>query len=606
MSRVDVRNALARGSAWVRENNLPWRLVVFGVFALFSVWVGFLKFSPYDAGQLVRNQGYYTIALTFVTWMWCALRVINSGEDFARSRRWCVLAAALAFTGVAVMTTPYTYKVLYDELVIQTTSIALSQDRVVGAIGRAYELWGQLQISMDYVDKRPFFYPFLVSIIHDWTGYRESNAFLLNTALMPLLLLLAYGIARRIGGYAAGWVAMVSLGSFSLLAINATGAGLEMLNLTLVLGLVWTGGYYLEQPAKKDRLSLFVLTAVLLANTRYESGIYIATAGLVVVEGWRRNGAILLPNWVLAAPLLLIPYAWHNSYLSGMPVLWELRAGQEHRFSLDYLTANLGFAVKYFCNFGPEIANSQWLTWAGLAALAGWMTVRYRQRRKWGEVGAMEWSAVACGLGVLANMGLLLAYYWGDLSDPIVSRLSLPLHALTAILIGGAVAWLAKVWRPVVVPVALVTALISYTAWGLPVNQRLNTFNLVDTLQQWEQAVVNARPPMTRFVITDRSPLFWFCQGVSSSSTMRAVTQVHGLAYHWIRHSFDEILVMQELAPEGPDGKLLIVKGAALPDAVKLEVIAQTRIGGRVHRVSKVRDIVLGELPPAKPSSEKP
>lgn len=587
-----------RLSAMICGNRLPWRLVVFGVFSMVAVWVGFLKYSPYDAGQLVRNWGYYTISITFTGWVWCLLRVTRGWIGGLPPGWWRVASAALALTAVAVMTTPYTYKVLYDELVIQTTAIALSQDRVVGAIGRAYELWGRLQISMDYVDKRPFFFPFLVSILHDWTGYREASAFWLNTLLMPVVLGLAYSIGRRLAGTAAGWVALVSLGSFSLLAINATGAGLEMLNLALILGLVWTGGHYLEKPEEGDRLSLFVLTSVLLANTRYESGIYIVTAGLVIFEGWRRDGIIRLPLMTLAAPLFLIPYAWQNSYLSGMPVLWELRAGQEDRFSLDYFTANLAFARRYFGNFGMEIANSQWLTWAGLIAMIGWMVMRARQRRQWGDVGSMEWSAVACGLGVFANLGLLLAYYWGDLSDPIVSRLSLPVHALLAILVGGAVAWLARVWRPVAVPAAIFAALTAYTAWGLPVNQRLNDFNLVAALQRWELSVINDRVPMTRLVITDRSPLFWFCQGISSSSTRRAVTEVRGLAYHWQHHSFDEVLVMQELAPCGPHGEMMVVESAMLPDAVKLESIAQTRIAGRVHRISRIIDIKMDELLP--------
>jgi hypothetical protein len=209
-------------------------------------------------------------------------------------------------------------------------------------------------------------------------------------------------------------------------------------------------------------------------------------------------------------------------------------------------------------------------------------------------------------LGVFANIGLLLSYYWGDLSDPIVSRLSLPLHGVLALLIGCTVAWLAKVWRPSVVPAAIVAALIAYTVWGLPVNQRLNDYNLVEKLQRWELSVVQERAPMTRLVITSRSPLFWFCQGVSSTSIARAGSQVHGLAYHWARHSFDEVLVLQELIQSGRDGSLVLAKESVLPDAVKLEAIAQTRVGLRVHRVSRVTEIKPDELPPQKSSSKEP
>lgn len=56
--------------------------------------------------------------------------------------------------------------------------------------------------SDNYIDKRPLLYPFLVSLAHDLTGYRVLNAFLVNVALHPLLLGLAWWLARRL---AAGW-----------------------------------------------------------------------------------------------------------------------------------------------------------------------------------------------------------------------------------------------------------------------------------------------------------------------------------------------------------------------------------------------------------------
>ena len=582
-------------------------LLVLCAVALVAVWLGFLFFPTHEAGRWVRRCGYYTMALTFAWWVASLVNVVRARGPLRAGLRpgwWRAPAGAAGLTLVALVTAPWIYKVLYDELVIQTTAMTLSQDRAVGAIGRAYELWDKLQISFDYLDKRPFFYPFLVSLLHDLTGYRVANAFILNALLMPVSLLLAHAIARRAGGPGAGRVAMVSLGAFSLLALNATGAGLEMLNLALVLGLVWTGGHYLEKPDEPARLSLLVLTAVLLANTRYESGIYIGTTALVVLEGWRRIGRVELSAAALAAPLLLVPYAWHNTYLSGMPVLWELRPGQEARFSIDYFAHNLRMAGKYFGNFGPGIANSPWLTWAGAVALVGWMGRRAWQRRKWADVDAMEWSLVACGLGVLGNLGLLLAYYWGDLSDPIVSRLALPLHALLAILIGGAVAWWARAYRPGAVREAVVAALVCYTVWGLPTNQSLSDYNHVETLQGWQLGVVEKLPPRTRLVITDRSPLFWFTHGVSSTAPARVHERLAGLGKHWAWGSFDEILVMQELVLESPDGELVPRADSALPEAVKLERVAQTRISGRVHRISRVVEIEVDEAEARPPASE--
>lgn len=579
-------------------------MVLFGLAAVFSVWAGFLWLSSAEAGHWVRRAGYYIIAATFIAWALSATRAIHSVgaiKVWHFIGGWRSTLAAATLTLVALLTTPYEYKVLYDELVIQSTAQSMSHDRVVAAIGRGYEIWGRFQILNDYLDKRPFFYPFLVSLLHDLTGYRAGNAFALNTALMPVLLLLTFGIARRLAGITAGWIALVSLGAFSLLALNATGAGLEMLNLTMVLVVVGSGAWYLEKPSDGTRLSLLILSAVLLANTRYESAIYVATTALVVLEGWRRHGGIQMTPAAVTAPLLLIPYAWHNVYLSGMPALWELREGQEQRFSFEYLATNLEMAKIYFGNFGPGIANSPWLAWAGLVCLISWLARRAWQRRRWGDVSATEWSAVACGLGVLANLGLLLAYYWGDLSDPIVSRLSLPLHALLAILIGATIAWLAKTRYPWIAPAAITTALLVYGTWGLRVNQRMTDFNQVATVQSWQLGVVRELEntnPTTRLIITSQSPLFWFSHGLSSTFHGRVNSRVRLLARHMQWQSFGEVLVMQECAPEGPDGAIVSIPETRLPEAFKLEPVAQTRIGARIHRISRISHIAMDELPP--------
>lgn len=590
----------------LRDRDAVKRLVLWALIGVGAIWLGFKAFAPKSAGELIKAWGYYGIAATFAWW------VVLGAQSLARTtwrggptRRewWQVAGLATALTGVAIMTTPYSYKILFDEVVIQSTAWNMHMEREIGALGRAYEVEGLLRSLQSYLDKRPYFFPFLVSLIHDVTGYRPFNAQFLNTALMPASLGLIYVLGRRLAGHRAGLVALASLGGFSLFALNATGAGLEMLNLAMILLATLAAARYLEAPDDL-RLGFFLLTVILLAGTRYESSLYVVCAALVVAAGWWRGRKIRLPAVAMCAPLLLVPCALHNTYLSGTPVLWELRDGYEARFSFHYLVANLAFAKVFFFNLGSGIANSIWLTLAGGASVCvlGWRA--FFRRSEGPALSATGLAILLIGLGVLGNLALLMAYYWGDLSDPVVSRLSLPLHALLALAVAAVLGLLPDAWRARAASGALVAALATYVAFGLPVNWRLTDLNTTETAQRWEQRVVAARGPATRLVLTDKSPLSWYVLGVGSTSIVRAVARRDALAFHLRHKSFEEVLVTQTLIPTSADGDYRVAKATVMPPEFVLEPIAERRFGSRLQRISVLREIKV-DAPPV-PSVSSP
>lgn len=585
--------------AWRR---LLWLLVV----SALAVVLGFLTFPAEQAGRLVKYGGYHALALIFAWWVWAAVELWRSSA--ARRSEWwrarltretaqaAVLIAVLVL--VACLTVPRVYNVMFDEPVIQSTAWNLHMEREVGALNRAHEIGGLLRSLDTYLDKRPYFFPFLVSLLHDLTGYREANAFWLNTALMPVVLGLAYWLGRRLSGHGAGLAAVAGLGAFSLLALNSGGAGLEMLNLALLLGLMAAGVLYLETP-DEPRLAFMVLTSILLANTRYESAIYVGCAALVVFEGWRRARRFVLPVTAILAPLLLVPYALHNRYLAGTPRLWELRAGNTSRFGMGYLEENLGYAWTYFFNTSPQIANSLWLTIGGAVAsvvLGAWA---WRAKPGWTRWRPVSAALVLVALGVAGNLCLLMAYYWGDLSDPVVSRLSLPLHAVLALVIAAAVGCLPERRRRPVAIWCVVLACVSYVAFGLRVNENLHRSNAIEVSQRWEFEVLARRGPARRLVITDKSPLSWFAVGVPSIMPGRLIMKPEALPYHLRHHTFDEVLVMQTLypAPDG-SGRFLINAEHALPKGYVLEQIAERRVASKLQRICVLKEIKVDEPPP--------
>jgi len=142
-----------------------------------------------------------------------------------------------------------------------------------------------------------------------------------------------------------------------LLGQQASGAGMELHNLTMLAGVMVIAILYLRAPSP-DRLSLLVLGAVLLAQSRYESAVFVVPVAAVIVAGWLRAQRVFFTWPTICVPLLLVPCLWHHRVLSASPSLWQLQEGQTSRFSVDYLPGNLEGAWNFFFNFSCDACSA--------------------------------------------------------------------------------------------------------------------------------------------------------------------------------------------------------------------------------------------------------
>lgn len=566
------------------------RLLLFGLIAIASVAVGFLLVDAAHAQVLVKRWGYYGIGLTFA---WAAVAGCSALPDITRgfrgmaagekARLWIVIGLCAL---IAALTVRFTYKVLYDEMVLQATAWNMHFSREASTVLRGYRIDGFFAPLDAYVDKRPLFFTFLISLLHDVVGYREANAFGFNFALLPLVLFQLYCLARRLAPPAASLAALAAFGTLSLLAHNATGAGMEMLNLAMLLGSLHAAIAYLEQPTEK-RLTLLILVVVLLAQTRYESSLYVAPAALVILEGWRRARRPLAPLALILAPLLLVPYAIHNTYLSGTPLLWELRDHEQTRFSVAHFWANLRHAGAYFFAVSRLMTNSAWLSATGFAGLLYGAICLWRGRGDWRHAPAPAFALTCFGIGILANLLLLMFYYWGQLDDPIVGRLSLPAYALITLALAYATGRLERVFRPASAVVAA-GAIGILLVTGLGANAQHVTLNTLERELLWERQFVAAQSPGDRLIITNKSALPWMLCRKPAIAIELARTRVSALRRQLDQREFKEILVFQGLRPASPEGEYVLNPTDRLPDWFVLEPLAERRFGARLCRVSRL------------------
>jgi 4-amino-4-deoxy-L-arabinose transferase-like glycosyltransferase len=421
---------------FVREPAAGKRLLLFALCGALALRVGFATFNPHQLKGLIMDLGYYYMLGLFGLFVYFALRVARADRaawtDALRRPGWpgLVIAAATAF---ALWSDPFQHKVLFDEYVLQATAYHMHITKEIGTVIRAYDIDGTWLPIDPFLDKRPYFFTFLLSLVHDLTGYRTANVFFLNSALTAAFFGAVYWFGRELTSRAGGMLAVVLLATMPLLGQNATCGGMEIHNLLMLVLVMSLALHYLRAP-DDDRLALLCLGTVLLAESRYESVIYVVPVAGVVVAGWWRVQRVLLPWAALITPLLLIPYAWHDRYVSAAPQLWQLGEGQTVRFSTGYFAENVRSAFAFFFSLNNAFANSWYLTVLGCAGLVYFLVAAARWLVRRPALSPVQLVTTLFGAAIAGNFVLLLFYYWSRLTDTIAARFALPAYLLFALL----------------------------------------------------------------------------------------------------------------------------------------------------------------------------
>jgi hypothetical protein len=583
--------------------SLPRRAaLLFLLSALASIWLGFFAFNPWLAQSVLHNYGYWLIlgnTAWFGVMLWLAVTgpapapTPEPGEKEPAARSWPdrygPALAILGVTALCVTAEPMQEKILYDEHVLQSTAQHMHLNRQVATTVRAYEVNGVFLSLQHYLDKRPSFFPLVLSLTHDLTGYRVGNAFILNAVLTLLTLWLLFLVVRRLTHVGGGILAVLLFGTVPLLGQNTTGAGLEILNLAMILLCVWLGFRAIDA---HDRVpsGAFVLGVTLLAQTRYESALYIIATALILPVIWWRRRTIVIDAPLIAAPLLLVPIPLTQAVLKANPIMWDLREGLESRFSLMHLGGNLDHAFRFFSSASTGQPNSIWLTVCGTVAITGLLVAWLRRPSSILER-PHHLVVAAFGLVVLLNLGLLMFYFWGELDDPMVSRLALPLLMVMAI---AAAVWLARLDRRwPATRWALIFTLISVPLiYGRATPHHTYTaHNIVAAEQRWEMMWVEARGTADRIILSNKSCLPWILNRVPSLLLDHARDRGPQLRFQIAEGNFHEILVMQRLEPVSSAGGFKVRPDDALPPGFQLETLAEKRFGATRSRISRLMSV---------------
>jgi hypothetical protein len=570
----------------------------FGLFVLVGALAGYLGYVAVPtiaAGHMIISWGYYYILGVFSAFVYFAVKLARSREEVWRGwiRRpglgGAAIGAGLLF---AVWSDSFQHKILFDEFVIQGTAFTMHLTKQVSTIIRAYNIAGTWVPIDPFLDKRPYFFPFLVSLLHDLTGYRLANLFALNVALAGALLALLYWYARQVAGRAAAILAVALMATMPLFGQNATGAGMDLHNLVMIALCACLGVLYLRAPGD-DRLCLLVLGTVLLAESRYESVIFVFPVALVVAAGWVRAGRVILPAPVILAPLLFVPFAWHLRVEASEPVFWQLQQGQTSAFGMANILNNLKGDIGFLFNTGPGLTNSWWLTILGLAGLV-WFLARcwaWLRERGRGPLPAAVLVGTAFGCGVAAHFCVLLAYWWARFDDLLASRFALPMCLCFAVLAAALVDSLQRRGKRAL-PFAWAGLGVWFLTACLPA-MAARTYteeNLAMQQLNWERGIIESRPGPV-LVIANNSTIPFILWRIPAIISAVGAQKGEQIRYHMAQGTFREVLVTQAIRPTSPGGDFGVDPQDAMPPSYHLERVAEKRFGMGLVRISRIVSI---------------
>lgn len=415
------------------------RLLLLTAVSLFVIGARFFWATPVQARWFIQYAGYYSLAL-------CSLITIAALYGFWRTRRqvewrtvlirhrWALIGM-VCVTALTHLHEPHRFKVMNDEHALLVTSKMMHEYREASIPGYVHHYYGQMEYGARYPGKRSLFFQFLLAGVHDLTGYRPENAFILNFAATGVfyigLYVLAYQLTRR---KRIAAVAMFLAFGVPLLAHVATSGGYDLLNSAMLMLL----GVMLYQMLRAEDVdthlqTLLIYVCLLAAQVRYESLLYLFPMALIVLIHWIRIKRVHVGWLDVCSPVFLLLPLFLNLNMHSNPALMDDRVREEGEafMSVEYLADNALDAFDYY--FVPDLWKTNSVVVSVLGVIGMVVVVvsvlsrikhlinGQRNAHAYAVVASMLFAAMACFLIMLSN-------FWGQLTDYQATRFALPMY----------------------------------------------------------------------------------------------------------------------------------------------------------------------------------
>jgi len=566
-------------------------LAILACFALAGL---FWFCRPELARAVIRHFGYY---LTFAATTACLVYLIPMIRNGLRHelvrREWLFACLCVAGGGWLLFAhADFEYKIAMDEYILASTARNMHETREVVATSRVEGFGNQYQAADVFVDKRPWFYPFVVSVLHDLGGYRPYHPFLVNALGGLAILALAFGLGYSFAGRKGGALAVLLWASLPLLAQNATGAGMELFNLLMVLAVLLLATKYLQDPTCQ-REGALSLTAVLLTYTRYESALFLLPVLLVILLGWWRKGRILLSWGSVCGLLLLVGVVSQIRAYAGNEGAWELTDGATTAFSLVHLQTNLPHALGFFFNLDDDLANSLLLSIAGVIALIAFpFLLRTEWRGYWKHRTVGTVAAVFIPF-LVVQLLVVVGFHAGRLDSPFVSRYALLFHVAAILAILALAEYVGARWKTFW-PASLATAGLFVFTFTLPANAKeiFSNRNFAIREQQWLESMDGETLRRSALVL-DRFTIPWSLRDIEARHPEWATEHAGRIVEEVRLGKYPAVYFVERSHYTGKGFSPSLAQAAELHEIFEMELVAERSFRPfsmtRIYRLDRQR-----------------
>ncbi len=575
------------------------RFVALLVSAVAAVLIGFILISPDRALWAMTYGGYWMMLVLTAAAAWAWWRELKRDIP-GWSQTWWDHRGAIGLIGLCwvllIVHDPFGFKILMDEAMLAGTAMSMHFEKIAIVPMRGHDIQGAFELLGGQLDKRPLLQPFLVSLLHDFTGFRTENGWVLNAALTWFLLVLVYRAGVRLSGRAAGCAAVALLTTLPLLAQNATGGGFEVLNLVMIMAVFLAAVQFAE---KRDAASVdaLVVSSVLLAVTRYESVLFVFPVAGLILWGWLKAGRPVL-GWLSAlSPLMLIPYALHNKVFKVRESSWEMSSlgDFDTPFSISYVPDNIAHALAFFFDTTGSNSNSLVLAALGVIAIPFVILMLVKLVGRWRQIRPIDAAWATISVGFLGHAALMMLYFWGRFDEPVIRRLSLPLNLFMVLAVVVVVADLPGKTRKWWGLAALIG--FGFFSYSLPSMAR-HDYSLdyyVGRETAWRREFIKAHPEKD-YLVVDPNSIEWIIHQVSSTPVKRAVEDPGIMRFNWRNKTFGEMYVFQRYKIDASTGELQLPEEYDVGSAYTLEPVWERRFTPfTLSRISRIVEIAEGD-----------
>lgn len=302
----------------------PQAIALLVLSALLLILLGISVARNAYAEPLFIHATYYFLLVLVLCWAGTylhAARALRTAAilDWVKENK-AGIVLALIVTAIAALAVHPALRVLSDETNLLGTSknFFFSKTATFTTTGKYYydNFWDAGVV----IDRRPSLFPFLVSLIHVLRGYSYSNVFLLNLLVLPLFVLVAYRLAKSLGGEVFGTVSALLVVAHPIALISARSGGFDFFAAFFSLLIIKTFLDHIRKPSA-ETLAVLWMNLCMFAEIRYETGLFLPPVVVLLLVFGLVKASYLRPYRLLYAltPAFLLPRIWQAILRGNVP-----------------------------------------------------------------------------------------------------------------------------------------------------------------------------------------------------------------------------------------------------------------------------------------------